>query len=312
MPHEQPIEHKSVAFEFKASPDDAGAGGFEGLGGVFFNIDAVDDIIAPGAFADALPEFLSAGFIGGLNHDWNTPIGHPASARETPEGLVIKAVFDNTPEAQAVRAMMTPHPETGRATIKKLSIGYKTIKALPLDSPDDVKAYWAKSGYTPNPTDLARAEKAPIRLLTKLKLIEVSPVLNPANDLARTTGVKSAESADFARHSRKVASAAGEFLSDVEAFLGRYESRAEARSKAGRELSSANWNALKDVHDRHMATRDAHAALCDRMAAILDRTKPGGRAKSGDVVPPGMSAAEEADLMARFAQIMYATDPTLR
>jgi HK97 family phage prohead protease len=186
------FETKEAALSVKCpdGPEDGG-GTLEGLGAAFLNLDATGDIIAPGAFADAIPKFLVDGFIGGLNHDWRNPLGHPAEARETKDGLYIRAVFDDTTDARDMRAKLTPHPETGRATIRKLSIGYKPVEARMLNSPDEIKSYWTKSGYSPSGDDLARADKSKrARLLTKLDLMEISPVSVPANDRANVLAAK--------------------------------------------------------------------------------------------------------------------------
>jgi HK97 family phage prohead protease len=203
------IERKSISFEVKARASDTAddpAGSFEGIGACFNNIDSANDIIPPGAFSEYLPKFLADGFVGGLNHDWDQPIGHPVEATEQPPiGLRFKAVFDDTPDAQAVRVKMMPHPVSGRATIRKLSIGYKVLDAEKLADPDAVHAYWAGQKYAPSPDDLARLKSAyaprkdpvtnkpvipGVRLLKKLALYEISPVAVPANDRAAILATK--------------------------------------------------------------------------------------------------------------------------
>jgi HK97 family phage prohead protease len=312
MPNLSAIEYKTIPFELKGTSSD-GHGTFEGVGAAFHNIDAVGDIIAPGAFKDSLPEFLAEGFIGGQDHNWTSPIGHPYEAREVDGGLYIKAVFDNTPEAQATRAKMTVNPISGRATIKQLSIGYKAIGPKQL-SENEVKSYWDAAKYNPSPLDIERA-KSGARLLSKIKTYEVSPVLAAANGRALIHGVKSAATAGFAEHSQMVASALRESLDVVAEFFKRFERRAEVRFKEGRELSAANWSAMKDVHDSHCAMCDEHVAIRDKMAAILERTKP--KDKGAPATPDAKtspepiveSAIDLAAVMAQYAQTMYATNP---
>jgi HK97 family phage prohead protease len=293
------IERKSVPFEAKALDEDAPNGGFSGVGAAYLNIDGVGDIIAPGAFKDGIEEYLASGFVGGLGHDWNSPIGHPAEASETDRGLYVKAYFDPTPAAQAVRAMMTPNPRTGRATVSRLSIGYKTMESRLLNGPDEVKAYWAGAGYAPTPTDLERAESG-ARLLTKLRLFEVSPVLIPANDLAQVTGAKSdvpaasASKPGFAETSRKAVSVARESLEGVESAVASAERRAALRLKEGRVLSEANRRVLMDCLDGHDEVIGMHQKLRDRIAAVLEQTQP--KAKSDpDPSPPAIDAAPALD-----------------
>lgn len=262
---------KSVDFAVKAVSS-AGSGSFEGLAAVYCNIDEVGDIIAPGAFTADLPAFLAEGFIGSINHDWDHPIGHPAEATETKDGLYIRAVFDASEDAQDVRSAMTPNPETGRATVRRLSIGYRA-ECRYLEGVDEVKAWWASVGYTPSDLDMSRALKG-ARLLTRVKLIEVSPVVQPANTLASVTGVKSLETKRFADHSREVVSALKGATEGLEAFVQRAEGRVNARVKAGRELSNANWTALKNLYDSHMDLMKSHGDMVARLKELLDRTSP--------------------------------------
>lgn len=219
------IAHKAIPFEVRGVDDgeDAGTGSFTGLGAAFLNLDADGDILDPGAFDGGLKAFLADGFIGGVGHDWGSPIGHPAEARATPEGLHLKAVFDGSPDAQAVRAKMRVNPQTGRSTIRKLSIGYVATAAERMKTPADVRSYWEAKGYTPSDQDEARLDlfytprpdkdgKPTVpgaRLLRSVKLYEVSPVVVPANDQAE---VRSAKGALLGDTDRVVAFAAMERL----------------------------------------------------------------------------------------------------
>jgi HK97 family phage prohead protease len=218
-----PIEHKVRSFDLKATEDEGGGGGIEGVGAVFLNLDAAGDIIAPGAFKASIDAFLQDGFVGGLNHDWDKPIGHPTEAGETDKGLRFKAVFDDSDDARNVRAKMKVNPITGRATIRKLSIGFTVTDAQAFKSTDDVRSYWKTMNYEPDVADLDRlmAFYTPkvnpktgkpvtpgVRLLKAIKLFEVSPVAVPANDRAEIIAAK------------------GQYLGDVEemaafAVLGR-------------------------------------------------------------------------------------------
>lgn len=305
--NESAMERKNLAFSVKAI-DPSGSGSFSGLANAFFNIDEVGDITAKGAYEQDLPEFLASGFIGSINHDWDCPIGHPAEARETDEGLFLKAVFDASPDAQSVRAKMTPHAETKRATVRFLSIGYRA-ESRRLGGLDDCKAYWASVGYTPTAQDLARAVKG-ARLLTRIKLTEVSPVVQPANTESRITGVKGGletKSKPFADHSRLVVAALRETLGDLTAFVERAESRAEARFKAGRELSAANWQALKDLHDEHTSACTMHKEMCDRLKAILDRTA----AKGDDAETAKPLELDDDAITAAYVEAMNTTNQIL-
>lgn len=177
------IERRIVGFDFKATGGDGSTG--EGLGNTFHTVDSYDDIVKPGAFLQDLPDFLSAGFIGGMNHDWDNPIGKPTSAEETTEGLKVAWKLSSTAHGKDVMTLLKD------GVVKKLSIGFRTLAYEWLDTPEEVVAYWEGQSYTPTSTDLARARFGGVRLLTRIKLFEVSPVVLPANEGAVITAVKS-------------------------------------------------------------------------------------------------------------------------
>jgi HK97 family phage prohead protease len=283
------IEHKVRSFDLKATDDGAG---FEGLGAVFHNIDGVGDIIAPGAFADELPQFLQSGFIGGLNHNWDVPIGHPIDVKETPEGLYIKAIFDDSDDARNVRAKMVPSPVSGRATIRQLSIGYHEKDAQFLKSHDEVKAYWLGKGYEPTPDDLRALEsRKTVRLLKKVSLYEVSPVTRAANSRAAIFSAKGGPESrpSFTDHSRQVVSA-------VEEFARRAASRIEVRQKDGREISAANRRDLQTVHDSLSGCTGTIRTMLDRTAPKIDLV-----ATEATVELLGGKGAEPAEVQAESA-----------
>jgi len=64
------------------------------------------DILAPGCFAQDLAEFLAEGFVSGINHDWDVPIGKPLEARETAEGLFVRASISDTAAGRDVRTLL--------------------------------------------------------------------------------------------------------------------------------------------------------------------------------------------------------------
>lgn len=180
------IQHKIISFEFKATEGDGSV--FKGYGNAFHNIDSAGEIVVPGAFTDSMAAFLSDGFIGGLNHNWDDPIGKPTKAYEDATGLYLEALIDiNTPEASKCRELIK------KQVIKKMSIGYRVKGSEYLETAEDVAKYWEGAGYTPSAQDISRAQYG-ARLLTKIDpLYEVSPVTVPANSLAAITGVKALE-----------------------------------------------------------------------------------------------------------------------
>lgn len=113
------MEHKTVELaEFKV---DASTGEFSGYGSVFNNLDAGGDIVMPGAFAKAIPDFLRDGFIS-WSHDWGQPVAYPTHAAEDKVGLALRGVFHSTPEAQRARTIAAERQAAGKRM--GLSIGY--------------------------------------------------------------------------------------------------------------------------------------------------------------------------------------------
>jgi HK97 family phage prohead protease len=178
-------------FEFKIADAPNGFGEFSGLANAYNNIDTYGDIVAFGAFGESLSLFLKEGFIGGINHDWDDPIGRPVEAIEQKEGLFVRAMLSSTEDAQKARTLMQ------EGILRKMSIGFNVQAKEYLDG-DGVRSYWQSVGYTPSDSDLSVLEKTltywgEVRLIRKANLIEASPVTMPANSKADIVAVKGAK-----------------------------------------------------------------------------------------------------------------------
>lgn len=157
------IEKKALfgRLETKFATSDTNTGTMSGYGAVFGNKDSYGDIIAPGAFTDTLAEHKAAGTLPLmlLNHGlWDLPIGVWDDMAEDGYGLKVAGHFiDNSMGQDAYR--------TAKAgAITGLSIGFIVLES-----------------------DIQDGN----RLITKVRLLEVSLVTLPANDLARVSDVKS-------------------------------------------------------------------------------------------------------------------------
>jgi HK97 family phage prohead protease len=179
------MERKTLRFDIKGTSGDGSTG--EGIGAAFHNVDTYREIIAPGSFTSDLPDFLADGFIGGLNHDWDNPIGSPTDAKEVAAGLWLSWAISDTSHGRDVKTLLKDK------VVKKLSIGFETVGSEYLENADEVKAYWDKHKYEPSAQDLQRSANGSVRLLTRINLFEVSPVVVPANDKAIITAVKAAD-----------------------------------------------------------------------------------------------------------------------
>jgi len=182
------MDFKILPFELKSASDTGSE--FSGYANCFNNIDSAQEIVAPGAFTDTLANFMSNGFIGGLNHNWDSPIGKPISAKEDPKGLFVEGKISPTQHGKDCMVLMKDN------VIKKMSIGYRVQGDTYLEDAEEVGAYWKSQGYTPTASDIAAAQNG-ARVLTKIHLFEFSPVTVPANTMADITRVKRYSAGDL-------------------------------------------------------------------------------------------------------------------
>src|SRR2546426_11108508 len=150
------MQHCDFRFQIKSSEPD---GKFTGLAAVYNNIDLQGDSVQPGAFTKTLqnakgPWPLLAG------HDRNEQIGF-AQLEDSPQGLKINGqLVLHTERAKQTYALMKV------AALRGLSIGYDSVRSVMKDG---------------------------VRLLTEVKLFEVSLTPFPANELALVTSVKTSD-----------------------------------------------------------------------------------------------------------------------
>ena len=168
------LQHTHCEMELKLAPSSDGAAmEFSGYGAVFGNLDSYGDMIAPGAFAGFLsdmragkqqwPAMLSQH--GGFTSEDMTPVGVWTDLSEDGTGLKVTGKLADTARGQELYQLMKMKP---RAAINGLSIGYYAKQYEPGTKPTE-----------------------PRRTLTKIDLIEISPVTFPANPKARVRSVKS-------------------------------------------------------------------------------------------------------------------------
>jgi HK97 family phage prohead protease len=313
------IEMKVFGFELKAlAMDESGAApSFSGTGAAFFNVDSAGDVIAPGAFAEDLDDFIRNGFIGGLNHNWDDPIARPVVAYEDGKGLYLESgdIVDTAHGSDVAKLLRT-------GIIRKLSIGFKVLREQRITSLEAIKEFWKSHDYTPTEEDLDRAAEAikvghkewdkdgelrtvkGVRMLRRIKLYEVSPVTVPANMLADVTGVKSAlrgpseSKGSWRDYSREVATAVGEFTGRA---VRRVHNRVDR--KVGRVLSQANYDSIASVAD---AMESNAAQLRDVLAAAqVKRNEPA----SADDENPAKSAEQLAQTTAGGAPAAPTANP---
>ena len=241
-------------------------GQFTALASVFNNIDAVGDVVMPGAFTDNLKEWSDSGdpiplFWGHQMADPNMNIGSVLEATETAVGLQVKAQLDlENPTAQQVYRLLK-----GRR-VSKMSFAYDIDDGAPAE----------RGGQN-------------VYELRKLKLHEVSVVQVPANPAATIQQVKSA--ADRRAAQLKNAGADPELT----ALLGQVvdlltpvpepddtKTTATAGSKAGRTLSAKNETALRKAVDQITGGMAELASVLDSLDS-----------NDGKAIPVQPATAEE-------------------
>lgn len=222
------IETKSLLLKIESKAD---AGGFSGYAATWWTLDKVGDVLMPGCFKSDLPRFLETNFVGDVNHNYNDPIGRFEVGREDGKGLYVEAKFSDVPRAKVVRTLINDR------VIQQLSIGFVPQEGKMI-TPGELSALWRENGYEPTEEDNRHLKLAKrIRLVTKAKLLEVSPTPNPVNDEARILNYKSFDGCPpaakvFARR----------MLQSARQIAG-------ADLKAGRVLSGKNEATLRSIRD---------------------------------------------------------------
>lgn len=214
------LEHKTFpAHGVKAV--DAQQGIAEMIVSVFNNVDAVNERVLPGFFADSLTTRKPKGV---WMHDWTQPVAktlealelHPGDQRLPAQllnlgGLYIKGQFNL--DTQRGREAFS---DIAFGIVDEFSIGYQVTK----------EAYDQESGVT----DLVKGE-----------LFEWSPVLVGANPATALLSAKSPRAGlKFAEHSEAV-------LAAVREYAERTSRLSAARRKEGRVLSAANREKLSSL-----------------------------------------------------------------
>lgn len=159
--------------------DELDDGVFEAIVSVFGNVDSYGDRVVKGAFEDTLADWEASGdpipvYWSHRMDDPDFNIGHVLEAKETDEGLWVKAQIDlEGPKAQQVYRLLK-----GRR-VTQFSFAYDIEAYTIVKAPDDSDSVWE---------------------LTKLKLYEVGPTPIGANQETELLSVKSA-----AHHAQRIA-----------------------------------------------------------------------------------------------------------
>ena len=178
------FHYRTLGFQIRAVDEKDGSY-FEGYAAVHNNIDEYGTIMGRGCFDRDFGYFRDNGFIGGLNHNWDSPLGTPNEKTKADDhGLYVGARVLDTQHGQDVRKLLKA------GVIKKMSFGFQDLDKRWLDQREDVERYWDSVGYQPDDEDKERCRNGAL-LFTRLKVFEASPVMAPGNERADITEVRS-------------------------------------------------------------------------------------------------------------------------
>jgi uncharacterized protein len=171
------------SFSFKASAAEGLAEGeISGYASTWGNVDSYGDIIQRGAFAGTLAFFLENGLT--LHqHQMRVPIGKPIECYEDEKGLFIRAKISDTTAGRDCLTLVRDK------VIRKLSIGFEP-EGYSMLSEEQGRAILGDAGYEEALKALPWYSDG-LRLLTQIKLYEVSLVSFPANEQAEILAVRS-------------------------------------------------------------------------------------------------------------------------
>jgi hypothetical protein len=188
--------------------------------------DSDGDITEPGAFGNQNVR------LGAWGHAWQQlPVGKGVISEESDKAIFDGSFFLDTEAGQ--QHFLTVK---NLAELQEWSYGFRVLES-----------------------EASEVNGRRVRLLKKLQVFEVSPVMQGAGVDTMTVGIKGAD-LTFADHAEHV-------LADVQAFIERSGSLADLRSKEGRDLSAANRERLSELHD-------LLGACAKGIEGLLDSTDP--------------------------------------
>lgn len=185
--------NKTLDFAFRVK-EVSEQGKFSGYGSVFGVVDAFDEIVAPGAFAESLAEQKEKGRMPAMlwQHRSAEPLGVWTAMSEDDHGLKVEGQL----------ALSTVRGAEAHSLLKMGAISGLSI------------------GFMPREDSLDRVTG--VLTLKKIDLWEVSLVTFPANDAARVQGVKNIELiSDLKSAERYLREAGGFTRTEAKAFVAR-------------------------------------------------------------------------------------------
>lgn len=242
------LERKVLSFRVETKAEGLQQNEFEGYASTFLGpVDSYGDIIAPGAFKNNLSFFLDQGVIL-REHEMECAIGKPVEAREDDTGLFIRGRISSTSDGNDALVLLRDE------VIRRMSIGFRTLGYEMLSEARGIEVLGSEQAYKDAIASLPWWSDG-LRLLTDIKLYEVSLVAFPANTAAMVTGVKS-----------MLTGLAGKI--ETERDYERFLRDAGFSASEAKTLVSNGFKALKSAPDSGMESEIAAA-----MKALTDSLK---------------------------------------
>lgn len=222
------MEHKNLSVTLKA--DEEGS-----VKAVFSTLNVIDkdgDVTLPGAFTSERVNIAAWG------HNWGALPAGDGVIREAKEEAVFEGSFYlGTPQGDATYQTLKQRHERGFS--QEWSYGFDVIEAEP-----------------------GVVDGKEVRLLKKLKVYEVSPVMVGAGEGTRTLAMKGLD-VSFDEHTDQMLKAFGEWEAhseqlrvEVEKWVARCQAGSAERQKSGRAISEARRVRIESVSGSLRAAAD--------------------------------------------------------
>jgi HK97 family phage prohead protease len=295
-------ETKDIQFEVK-DLDAQGEGSFTGLLAVYDNVDAYGDVIRRGAFSRTLNAKSEIPIL--WSHDAREPIGL-GRVEDTPKGLVLHGQLElSLPEAQKAYTRLK------KKIVKGLSIGFETMKSVVKDGVRELLELKLYEGslvtFPANELAVVTEVKAldfnssvalyqPWSLMetlfSNLRSICCDDTLDPADILEQAdTSIEQFRSA-FAEALPPYLKARAVSRDEMN-----YRHRVVAETKAGRTISSATAERIRQAMQMHQQALEILQALLEgEPAKSTSPPEPAGSQQHAD--PDSLHSASKAALTA--------------
>ena len=225
-----------------------------GVAAVMGNIDRSGDVIFPGAFKAALPQFLKEGFVP-IGHDWydfSKVAAYPTFAKEQGAELVVTADFHSVQAAQDMKQIIVERIEAGKSV--GLSVGFSVAPDgwIWFSNGEALLTDVKERGFDVNLFDVKSLKKIvePIRAIVSVQeLYEFSIVAVPMNPKAQISAVK-----DFRNDNSRAGLSFCEHLdfalAAVEEVVIRSENYKSMKESDGRSMSDERVLQLQKLQER--------------------------------------------------------------